>query len=308
MKKTKFVTAIYSDLFGTDLGGRPRRREHYRYSLRSLLKMTDAEFVCYTSASEIDSLKQFFYEDNHISTEKITFKVYDLRNFEFTNKLNAVKDLSVIKSGDRCYEIQYSKFIWCKNEIDFDYDFIYWIDAGLSHGGLIPDRYRCMTFGGIIPDRYRCMSLKSDTEVMYECSVFNNNFLKNLLTFSEGKIFNIAKDNVRHYWAATVPGSYYKKHCQDLHIIGGLFGGNTHVMKEYVDLCINYAHKVLGDGYLYCEESIMSLTYYNHQELFKLKFFDQWWHEDYIVAGFDAVEYCRLHKPFYKVIEELNDV
>ena len=57
---TKFITAIYSDLYGTELGGRPNRGAHYRFSLLSLLKMTDADFVCYTSDREIESLKQLF--------------------------------------------------------------------------------------------------------------------------------------------------------------------------------------------------------------------------------------------------------
>ena len=57
MKKTKIITAIYSDLYGTEIGGRPGRNHHYRLSLMSLLKMTDADFLCYTSEREIESLK-----------------------------------------------------------------------------------------------------------------------------------------------------------------------------------------------------------------------------------------------------------
>ena len=36
--KTKIVTAIYDNLFGSDLGGRINRGGHYRHSLKSLLK------------------------------------------------------------------------------------------------------------------------------------------------------------------------------------------------------------------------------------------------------------------------------
>jgi len=49
----KFITSIYSDLYGTEFGGRPNRGGHYRYSLLSLLKMTDADFLCYTSDREL---------------------------------------------------------------------------------------------------------------------------------------------------------------------------------------------------------------------------------------------------------------
>jgi len=52
----KFITSIYSDLYGTEYGGRIGRGGHYRYSLLSLLKMTNADFLCYTSDRELPSL------------------------------------------------------------------------------------------------------------------------------------------------------------------------------------------------------------------------------------------------------------
>ena len=59
-KKVKFITAIYTDLYGTEYGGRLSRGGHYRWSLLSLLKMTDADFLCYTSERELESLQEFF--------------------------------------------------------------------------------------------------------------------------------------------------------------------------------------------------------------------------------------------------------
>ena len=62
--RVKIITAIYSDLFGTEMGGRQGRKDHYRFSLLSIMKMTDADFVCYTSEREIGDLKIFFYNQN----------------------------------------------------------------------------------------------------------------------------------------------------------------------------------------------------------------------------------------------------
>ena len=61
----KFITSIYSDLNGTEFGGRVARGGHYRFSLLSLLKMTDADFLCYTSDRELEGLKTFFYEEKY---------------------------------------------------------------------------------------------------------------------------------------------------------------------------------------------------------------------------------------------------
>ena len=161
----KFITSIYSDLYGTEFGGRINRGSHYRFSLLSLLKMTDADFLCYTSDRELDSLVNFFYEEHQISPQKLEFRVFDISQTKLKDLINEYKNIDQTKKSDRCIEIQYSKFHWWWNE-DKSYDYYYWIDAGLSHCGLIPLKY--LTEDGLIR-RY------------YESSLFNNEFLKNLI-------------------------------------------------------------------------------------------------------------------------------
>lgn len=295
MNKTKFVTSIYCDLHGTDLGGRPSRGSHYRYSLKSLLKMTEADFVCYTSDREIDSLKEWFFKENGVTEDRVEFKIFDLRNFIFSEKINALKNVEQTKSSHRCIEIQYSKFIWSYNEFNIgDYENVYWIDAGLSHSGIIPDKYLFVEGGW--GNRY------------FESSLFNNKFLNNLINFTGDKVLNLAKDNLRNYWSGTVPQKYYKQHCQDRHIIGGLFGGKKDKFKNYCELFFDYTNKLLDDKYLYQEENIMSLIYYNHPELFVSKYFDTWWHEDERMPGIDDMKkFTEINKSFYKMLEELNE-
>ena len=163
--KTKFITCIYCDLNGTDLGGRPGRNGHYRWSLLSLLKITDADFLCYTSNREIEGLKNFFYDTHNISSDKLKFEVFDISYTKFFNLINEFKDVEGVRRGDRCMEIQYSKFHWWWNE-DKSYDYYYWIDAGLSHTGLIPNKYLV----GTHPERR-----------YYESTLFNNDFLRNVI-------------------------------------------------------------------------------------------------------------------------------
>ena len=158
--KVKFITSIYSDLYGTEYGGRIGRGGHYRYSLLSLLKMSDADFLCYTSDRELPSLITFFYETHGISSDKLKFQVFDIANTKFKDLINQYKDVEATKKSDRCIEVQYSKFHWWWNE-DKSYDYYYWIDAGLSHCGLIPVKYLV----GTHPEqRY------------YESTLFNNDF------------------------------------------------------------------------------------------------------------------------------------
>ena len=110
--KVKFITSIYSDLNGTEFGGRVGRGGHYRYSLLSLLKMTDADFLCYTSDRELPSLITFFYETHNVSPDKLKLQVFDISNTKFKDLINQHKDIETTKKSDRCIEVQYSKFHW----------------------------------------------------------------------------------------------------------------------------------------------------------------------------------------------------
>ena len=94
---TKFITAIYGNLNGTELGGRPSRSGHYMWSLLSLLKMTDADFICYTSEEEFDGLENFFYLENNINKDKLKIVKFDLSKHEFVDLFKKYKDYEFAK-------------------------------------------------------------------------------------------------------------------------------------------------------------------------------------------------------------------
>ncbi len=290
--KIKIVTAIYSNLYGTDLGGRPNRYNHYRYSLLAILNMSNADFVCYTEPNEYEDLCNFFHKENSINN--IEIKKFDLKNFNFSSKINLIKDFEEIKKSDRCFEIQYCKFIWVLDEAKIGgYDYFFWFDAGLSHSGLFPPKY--MTEGDY-------------WSIYYKCVLFNNKFLNNLVNFSNEKIFVCAKENVQNFWSNTLPIKYYSNYSNERHVIGGIFGGSEHKVIDYCTIFLDYLDLILNqENKLYFEENIMSLIFYNHNDLFNYKYFDIWWHEEERVPGIDMKEYTSTRKSFYKIIEELNE-
>ena len=287
--KVKIITSIYSDLYESELGGRPGRKDHYRFSLLSLLKMSQADFVCYTSEREIDDLKEFFYKNHNISEDRLKFVLFELLNNEYADLINGFKNIEVIKKSDRCYEIQYSKFSWFKNE-DKTYDYYFWFDAGLSHTGLIPDRY-------LSAPGYRGY---------YESTLFNDKFLSNLINYSEDKFVMVAKENSRNYWEGTVDPKFYTTYNNGVHIIGGFFGGKTELWDKVIKQFDDYVRLVIPEQKrLFYEEHFMSLIYQNHKDWFKTLDFDIWWHEDNFKEG--SKEFFEQNKSFYKILEELND-
>lgn len=290
--RTKFITCIYSDLAGTEMGGRSSRGGHYQYSLLSLLKMTDADFVCYTSDREIERLKRFFYTQNNISEDKLKFVIYDLKKTKFQELLLRHKNYEDAKTGDRCIEIQWSKFAWWWNE-DKSYDYYFWIDAGLSHCGLIPNKY--LTSSLHPQGRY------------YESNLFSNSFLSNLIEDTEGKFLILGKDNERNYWSGTVNEKWYNKYDRSIHIIGGMFGGNRNTWDNIVNIFENYVNEITPVERVYHEEVIMSLMYQNHKDLFVRKHFDIWWCPDNCPSGTNP-KLFEENKSFYRILEEFNRI
>jgi hypothetical protein len=288
--KVKIITSIYSDLYGSELGGRPGRKDHYRFSLLSLLKMTQADFICYTSERELEDLKEFFYKNNEISEDRLKFVLFDLSQNEYQELINSVKDVDGIKTSDRCYEIQYSKFSWFKNE-DKSYDYYFWFDAGLSHTGLIPNKY-------LSGQGHR---------FYYESSLFNDNFLNNLIEYSDNRFVMVAKENSRNYWEGTVDPKYYTTYDNSVHVIGGFFGGKTELWYKVVNQFDDYVKLILPEqNRLFYEEHYMSLMYQNHKEWFKSLNFDIWWHPDNFKEG--SEEFFQKNKSFYKMLTELNNI
>jgi hypothetical protein len=218
--KTLFLTCIYNNLFGTEFGGRPSREEHYKYSLLSLLRMTSADFICYTNPSDLSNLEHFFHNQNGISKDKLKFIPFKLKDTKHHHIFSKYKDIDTIKNGDRCFEIQYNKFFWFFNET-LSYDNYYWIDAGLSHCGIIPDKYL----------------VNNNTYQRYFNSYFfDDTFLDRLIEKSKDKILVIGKSNTgSNFWSNTLPNEYYIEYDSSYHIIGGLFGGTKKVMKKFVE-------------------------------------------------------------------------
>lgn len=293
MKKIKFITCIYTDLYGTELGGRPSRYHHYRWSLISLLKMTDADFICYTSNREYDDLCNFFYLENKISKEKLEIKIYDLENHYFKELFEKYKDYEYAKKGDRCIELQWMKFKWLMDE-DMTYDYYFWIDSGLSHCGLIPNKYLTL--------------LGPSIRGYYESSLFNNVFLTNLIKETGDKFSIIGKENKRNFWSDTVNPKHFITYNNSIHIIGGLFGGKKDLIPKIFNLFKEYGEKIATeDQKIYHEEDIMTLMFRNHEDMFNLFNFDIWWHEDERIKDFDIEEHTKINKSFYKILEKLNE-
>lgn len=262
--KTLYLTAIYANLNGTDLGGRISRVHHYRWSLLNILNTKPSKVVCFTSKEELPELEAWFYETSNVSKELLEFRVYDLYNCDHYDLIQSNKDVEFVKKGDRCHEIQYMKFFWSRLLEDrHDYDKLYWIDAGLSHGGLFPDEY-------YMGDKW---------ERHFLISLFTPELLDKWNNVSDDRIVLFSKNNTdRYFWSQTVPEHHYKEYNRSRHVIGGMFGGNVELYDELTnDFEYNLLNLLNNESELYHEELILSCMAANTPNKFNLLKFDDWY-------------------------------
>jgi hypothetical protein len=262
--KTLVYTSIYTNLWGTEFGGRPSREYHYKSSLYNILNIKPSKVICFTSEEELPTLENYFYKEKKVDQKLLEFKVFNLRETKYFDKIRSKKNIEAMKQNDRCFEIQYNKFFWLDIIPNIDeYDRVFWIDAGLSHTGLFPEKYSY----GVGHDKY------------FLFNVFNEKFLNELIKQTEEKILIVGKDNTNEfYWSKSLPQQYYKNYDNSFHIIGGFFGGKTKKLFEYKnDFELLISEILEKENQNYMEELIMSCLYFNYPEKFNLWTFQDWY-------------------------------
>jgi hypothetical protein len=280
--KTLLYTSIYSNLWGTEFGGRSSRNFHYKSSLYNILNLNPDKVICFTSTEELPFLEEYFYNQKKVDRNILTFMVFDLTNTKYFNQIRELKNLEEMKKTDRCYEIQYNKFFWLDLIPNIEtYDRVFWIDAGLSHSGLFPTKY---SFG-------------LGQEQYYFFNLFNKKFLDKLNNITELKPVLVGKNNQHQFfWSQTIPNHYYTKYNNDYHVIGGFFGGKY---EDVIRLKIDFEKQLMkllqNEKNLYMEEQILSWLYSENSDNYELLKFDDWYKRENHIDG--QVRY------FYNIFE-----
>jgi hypothetical protein len=261
--KTLFITSIYSNLYGTEFGGRASRVRHYRESLLNILRTSPTNCVCFTSKEEYDNLCEYFYDKNKINKKLLDIRIFNLSDSKHFSKIHKKKNMERMKTFDRCYEIQYNKFFWFDLIEDrFDYDRVYWIDAGLSHSGLFPQQYR----------------LNDNVHGTFDITLFTPKFLEKIVNKTNDKLIVISKNNTHgFFWSQSLPEKYYTEYDRSRHIIGGMFGGTPKMYEMFKNIFENTLLSVLdNEDELFMEEQVMSCVFFNNLNIFVTEEFDDW--------------------------------
>lgn len=267
--ETTFVTGLYYNLHETEFNGRVSRDLHYPYSTRNILN-TGCNLCIFTGQDFTQRISEYLEPSPNKNWQ---FIIQELKDSKYYNFLKTYKKRFELTQW-RCYEIMYSKTDWLRTVIKtnpYNSKYFYWIDAGLSHHGLFPQRYRRNDTGDSQYDQW------------YNYNLFNDTFIDRVLapTVDVDKIFCIGFEQdggLLHYpWFYDV---YEKPRLHKYHFIGGLFGGSAEQVLWFCDLFDQRLQKAFELGHLVMEEQIYTSIFQDYYEKFKHKTFNFWYYPD----------------------------
>jgi hypothetical protein len=253
--KTLLMTAFYSKLFGSEFGGKENVEMYYKNSLLNILNLKPNKVICFTTSDDVENLKNYFYNQNGVSHEELEFIVFDLEKTRYYKKIKSKKDLELIKLSQKCAEIGYNKFFWFEDFVDpFEFEKVYWIDCGLSHCGIFPEKN----------------SHGDGFEKNFKIDLFNPKTLEKINSITEEKFLFFSRNNTDScFWSTTLPKNYYNNYYNVFHMSSVFFGGNPNsfrkISKLFDDTLVNL---LISEEGLFNEEQIFTKIYYDNQDLF----------------------------------------
>jgi hypothetical protein len=266
--KTKIVTAFYTDIIGFPFFGHESfaRQERYLHSLRTLNNMNN-EIICYCNETQFDLLQKYCEEFN---LNNVTIKISNLKDYPKTERMLEIK-----KSNEQFnfyHEVDWNKIYLISKEYDESYDYIYWIDCGLSHRGLFTLKYN--------PYSDKITGLSRDWENYSFTKIFCPELFPKINNWVGDKLINLANTMFSHN--PNEIRKVYKNNNDYKHMsVGGILGGHNSKIKWFIqefdiisDLCLNENHILNHEG------MITNLEFEN-PDMFKTFSFDTWYHEDF---------------------------
>lgn len=259
----KYITAYWMDAEGYPYQGSfGNRKDRYLGSLTSHCKNLGREIICYTHQRNILELEQLKQTHN---LENLTIKIMELSDMKLHKGISECRERYFNRDLDgRGCEIMWGKFDILEKELNGT-DQIFWLDVGLQHPGIFPWMY-------CVPYHDRSFHDLSDGRAPYWNNIqqtqynfgliFNDVLMDKLESITKDKIFVISTNNPQ-----TSYGQWQLHNVIDYnvysgpYIIAGMFGGNTNVVKQFIDRFWYFANKAIENDFLVTEESIMKVTY-----------------------------------------------
>lgn len=293
-----FVTAIYSNNCETVIGGRGRDIEFFLPSLINIGNLGHS-LILYCKKENVENYRTLLtpYFKNLFVFE------YELEQFiHFEQYINWKKTFYKTIPNDRNEILCFNKMYWLKDAIEKNLtndDIYMWIDAGLTHHGIIPEKVGGVELLRTHP-KERYYPLNSN-------NIFNPKLGRNLPKIvQKGKLFycSLLAQGDNSALANLTEKIFNKKsHIVD-HLVAGLFGGYKEDVLENFSLYEKILKETI-DNKIHCfEEHLFNCLYTVFPEKYGLHKFDIWW---FYSPGEVTSYLTEDANSFYKILKHIHD-
>lgn len=291
------ISAIYGNSPNSKIGGRGRNIDFFLSSLRNI-KNLDLPLVMFCPPEDYN------YVDSKLSNLFKQYKLisFELSTFEFFNELMDLKEpFYRTNTNDRNETLCFLKAYWVKTVIEsnpFNDDKFVWIDSGLFHHGIIPERV-----GGV-----ELLTNPPDTHYYphNSNSIFTPTLGENLKNkIPNDTLFFCALDFCGD--PVQIKELLYEKYNHEgglpRHLVAGIFGGKKEPFLRFFELYRELLKQFI-ERKIYClEEQIFSAVYALKPEYFTLNNFTTWW----FYAPNERCGYLSSEgDSFYKIFERIH--
>lgn len=290
--KTKIITSYYAYHFGEPFWGHKNRERWYMYSLISLCNMGET-IICYTDENDKGYNQLQIIKEKH-KLDNLTIKIFKLSDNPWQEKIYKIRMLeknSYLNNPlDWRYEcssqIYWLKWYFMKEEFEPNIN-LYWIDCGLSHGGLFPKSTNpyadSENYMKHFPDENGV-----DVEFRYYqfTRAFNPEFVKKVNNWHDGKIINLynntsTNQNFGNFLRFLNLENTLSQTSVIIFPVAGFWGGNSNLIPKYTSEYFKMIDKILElDNYIVADEEIMTYVNTMHSDMFKNWEFTTFSHED----------------------------
>jgi len=266
--RTKLVTAFYTDIIGFPFFGHDAfaRHERYLHSLRTLNNM-DTEIVCYCNDTQFDLMTKYC-EDYNLTN--VTIKISNLKDYPNSQRMIDLKKSN--NSFNFYHEVDWNKLFLLSKEYDESYDYIYWIDCGLSHRGLFLLKYN--------PNADKITGLSRDWENYSFTNLFCPELFPKINNWVGDKLINLANTMFSHN-VNELNRVYNNNHDYKHMSVGGILGGHISKLNWFIDEFNRIADICLDSNYILNHEAMITKINFENSDMFKTYDFNTWYHDDF---------------------------
>lgn len=266
--RTKLVTAFYTDIIGFPFFGHDAfaRHERYLHSLRTLNNM-NTEIICYCNETQFDMMIKYCEE---YKLTNVTIKVSNLKDYPNSQRMIDIKSSN--SQFNFYHEVDWNKLYLLSKEYDESYDYIYWIDCGLSHRGLFLLKYN--------PYPDKITGLSRDWENYSFTNLFSSELFPKINNWVGDKLINLANTMFSHN-VNDLKSVYNDTHDYKHMSVGGILGGHISKLQWFITEFNKVSNICLDNNFILNHEVMMTKMEFENSDMYRTYSFDTWYHEDF---------------------------